>query len=207
MMMRHHDQTVVSVALPRIVEEEEEVEGEELEEGAEVPTTSEAPAEDDGGGDEKIGPSPERRSIHRLHPPLALVVGLGNPGSRYEQTRHNAGFWFVDALADRAGATFRPNARFLGDVCELTVGDQRLRLLKPTTFMNRSGQAVAALARFYRHSVEEILVVHDEIDLPVGSVRLKRGGGHGGHNGLRDLVAHLGSSDFRARAHRSGSSR
>ncbi|NIR31070.1 MAG: aminoacyl-tRNA hydrolase [Gammaproteobacteria bacterium] len=127
---------------------------------------------------------------------MRLVVGLGNPGPRYLRSRHNAGFWFVDALADRAGGTFRPAGRFLGEVCEVGTGPQQVRLLKPTTYMNRSGQAVAALARYYRYAPEEILVAHDEIDLPPGVVRLKHGGGLAGHKGLQDIAAHLGDRSF-----------
>jgi peptidyl-tRNA hydrolase, PTH1 family len=128
--------------------------------------------------------------------PVRLVVGLGNPGPRYARTRHNAGFWFADELADRAGGEFRPAGRFFGDACEGRVKGQVFRLLKPRTFMNRSGQSVAAMVNYYRLPLEQVLVAHDEIDLPAGTVRLKRGGGHGGHNGLRDIVSHLGGSDF-----------
>jgi len=128
--------------------------------------------------------------------PVELVVGLGNPGSRYARTRHNAGFWFVDALARRAGATFRESPRFFGETCELAHGGRRLRLLKPITLMNRSGRSVAALSGYYRIGPEALLIVYDEIDLPPGVVRLKRGGGHGGHNGLRDVLAHLGDPGF-----------
>jgi PTH1 family peptidyl-tRNA hydrolase len=123
-------------------------------------------------------------------------VGLGNPGSQYAKTRHNAGFWFVDKLAEKAGQVFRPQARFFGELCELEMEGNRLRLLKPATFMNRSGQAVAAVAGFFRLPAQTLLVVHDEIDLAVGTLRLKRGGGHGGHNGLRDIIAQLGSAEF-----------
>ncbi len=124
---------------------------------------------------------------------VALIVGLGNPGPEYDKTRHNAGFWFVDALA--AGG-FRPEAKFQGEVARVHVGGHEVWLLKPMTFMNRSGQAVAAMARFYKIPPEAILVVHDELDLAPGVVRLKQGGGHGGHNGLRDIVSQLGSREF-----------
>jgi peptidyl-tRNA hydrolase, PTH1 family len=124
------------------------------------------------------------------------VVGLGNPGPNYARTRHNAGFWFVDALAARMGAALRPAARFFGDTADGVYEGRRVRLLKPTVFMNRSGQSVAALARYYDIPADEILIVHDEIDLPPGTVRLKLGGGHGGHNGLRDIIAALGDRDF-----------
>ncbi len=131
-----------------------------------------------------------------METPLALVVGLGNPGSRYTNTRHNAGYWFVDALARQEGARFKAQGRLHGALCEFRLVDQRLRLLKSDGFMNTSGRAVAAVARFYRYSPEQILVVHDDIDLSPGAVRLKQGGGHGGHNGLRDIIACLGSHDF-----------
>ncbi len=127
---------------------------------------------------------------------LKLVVGLGNPGPKYTKTRHNAGFWFVDALASRYGAAFRGESRFHGLLARITVEGHDLWLLKPETFMNRSGQAVRALSSFYRLATEQILVAHDEIDLPPGTTRFKCGGGHGGHNGLRDIIAQCGSRDF-----------
>ncbi len=126
---------------------------------------------------------------------VALVAGLGNPGPRYADTRHNAGFWLLDRLAAGRGLVFRRAAKFLGDLAEADF-DGRVWLLKPETFMNRSGQSVGALAAFYRIPPEQVLVVHDDLDLPPGTVRLKRGGGHGGHNGLRDILACLGSPDF-----------
>lgn len=125
-----------------------------------------------------------------------LLVGLGNPGSEYQNTRHNAGFWFVDEVARRYGGRFKMESKFHGEVCRITVAGHDCHLLKPGTFMNRSGQAVLALAQFFKYPLDSILVVHDELDLPPGSVRLKRGGGHGGHNGLRDMVSRLGSGDF-----------
>jgi PTH1 family peptidyl-tRNA hydrolase len=125
--------------------------------------------------------------------PIRLVVGLGNPGREHEATRHNAGFWYADALASRLGASFSGEAKFHGRVAR-AVGD--LRLLKPGTYMNLSGRAVAALAQFFAIAPGEILVVHDELDLPPGEVKMKFGGGHAGHNGLRDIVARLGSADF-----------
>ena len=127
---------------------------------------------------------------------VQLIVGLGNPGAEYEQTRHNAGFWFVDALACANQCCLRNEARFHAEVARCTLHGNDCRLQKPTTFMNRSGQAVIALANFLRIPPTEILIVHDELDLPPGTARLKRGGGHGGHNGLRDLIAHLGTQDF-----------
>ena len=128
--------------------------------------------------------------------PPRLVVGLGNPGPEYAQTRHNAGFWLVDELARQHGGRFRPESKFHGETCRIALAGQDLWLLKPMTFMNRSGHSVAALARFHRIALPEILVAHDDLDLPPGVVRLKRSGGHGGHNGLRDLIAQLGGHDF-----------
>jgi len=127
---------------------------------------------------------------------IRLIVGLGNPGAQYEDTRHNAGFWFVDEVARLTGATLRPEPRFHGLAARVMLEGHELWLLKPTTFMNRSGQSVAALARFYKIAPEQILIVHDEIDLPVGQVKLKYAGGHGGHNGLRDLHAHFGTPNY-----------
>lgn len=121
-----------------------------------------------------------------------LVVGLGNPGAEYEDNRHNLGFWFVDRLAQDLKISLAPQGKFFGHVGRL--GD--LWLLKPTTFMNRSGQAVVALARFYKIMPDEILVVHDELDLQPGVIRVKQGGGNGGHNGLKDIQAHLTTPDF-----------
>jgi len=128
--------------------------------------------------------------------PIKLIAGLGNPGREYQQTRHNAGFLFVDRIAEAYGLGFRGESRFKGELARLQDGCQDCRLLKPTTFMNRSGQAVAAVAGFYRIEPAQILVAHDDLDLPAGTVRLKRGGGHGGHNGLRDIIQQLGSQDF-----------
>ncbi|MDR1994707.1 aminoacyl-tRNA hydrolase [Azonexus sp.] len=125
-------------------------------------------------------------------PAPRLVVGLGNPGAEYENTRHNVGFWFVDRLAAQLKTPLAPQAKFFGRAAR--AGE--LWLLQPTTFMNRSGQAVAALANFYKIPADEILVVHDELDLVPGTIRLKQGGGNGGHNGLKDLQARLGTADF-----------
>lgn len=129
-------------------------------------------------------------------PPIRLIVGLGNPGADYEATRHNAGFWFVDRLAERHNETFRSESRHQGQVCKLLLHGQECRLLKPMTYMNRSGFSVASLANYFRLTPEEILVAHDELDLPPGEIRLKTGGGHAGHNGLRDIMSALGSRDF-----------
>lgn len=131
--------------------------------------------------------------------PIRLIAGLGNPGSQYDKTRHNAGFWFVDELARRYSGQFAAEKRFSGDVCKLQVGADTVWLIKPMTFMNRSGLAVRQLADFYRIPVEQILVAHDELDISAGDVRLKQAGGHGGHNGLRDLHAHLGAAYWRLR--------
>ncbi|MFP4154556.1 MAG: aminoacyl-tRNA hydrolase [Halothiobacillaceae bacterium] len=127
---------------------------------------------------------------------MLLIAGLGNPGERYDQTRHNAGFWFVDEVARAYGGQFRPEPKFLGQTCRVTIDGRDVWLLKPTTYMNRSGSAVAALARFYKIPVEHILLVHDELDIAPGRLKYKRGGGNGGHNGLRDTQAHLGTPDF-----------
>ncbi|MFN2337803.1 MAG: aminoacyl-tRNA hydrolase [Gammaproteobacteria bacterium] len=127
---------------------------------------------------------------------IQLIVGLGNPGPEYDRTRHNAGFWFVDALARQRGDSLRNENRFHGETARIERDGLECRLLKPLTFMNRSGQAVSALAKFYRIPPESILVVHDELDLPPGTARLKKGGGHGGHNGLRDIISALGGNGF-----------
>jgi len=127
---------------------------------------------------------------------IALIVGLGNPGKEHDNTRHNAGFWLIDELASGSGATFKHESKFNGDVCKANINGHACWLLKPDTYMNRSGQAVTELANFYKIPSDAILVVHDEIDLPPGVVRLKQGGGHGGHNGLRDIIARTGKKDF-----------
>jgi len=127
---------------------------------------------------------------------LKVIVGLGNPGPKYTETRHNAGFWFIEEVARKCAATFRSDKKFHGEVARISLEGKELWLLKPDTFMNRSGLAVQSLLSFYRISAEQLLVVHDEIDLPPGTVKLKSGGGHGGHNGLRDIIAQLGNKDF-----------
>jgi len=129
--------------------------------------------------------------------PIRLIVGLGNPGAEYEQTRHNAGFWLVDNLANSL-----PNARlqresgFNAMVAKTIIGGNQLWLLEPQTYMNRSGQSVGAIARFYKIQPDEVLVVHDELDLPPGAAKLKKGGSSGGHNGLKDITAALGTQDY-----------
>ncbi len=127
---------------------------------------------------------------------IKLIVGLGNPGRQYEKTRHNAGFLFLDRLVSELGCVWLREARFQGLFAEGSLVASKLMLLKPETFMNRSGYSVGKVARYYKLMPDEILVVHDELDFDVGMVRLKRDGGHAGHNGLRDIVAHLGSKDF-----------
>jgi PTH1 family peptidyl-tRNA hydrolase len=127
---------------------------------------------------------------------IRLIVGLGNVGAEYERTRHNAGFWFADAVARKAAASFGFERKFHGETVRLRHHGRDLWLLKPGTWMNRSGQAVAALALYYRILPTQILVAHDEVDLPPGTVRLKRGGGTAGHNGLKDIQARLTTPDF-----------
>jgi len=130
---------------------------------------------------------------------LKLVVGLGNPGREYALTRHNAGWWYVDALARSSGASWQHAARHQSELARARIADTELWLAKPATFMNRSGAAVASIAGFYRIEPQEMLIVHDDIDLTPGTVRLKHGGGHGGHNGLRDVIAHVGADFWRLR--------
>jgi len=127
---------------------------------------------------------------------IRLIVGLGNPGAQYAPTRHNVGFWLVDAIACAHGQVFRVESKLHGELCRLTLAGRDLRLLKPGTFMNRSGQSVAAVCRFFRIEPQQVLIAHDELDLPVGVLKLKQGGGHAGHNGLRDTITQLGSRDF-----------
>ena len=131
--------------------------------------------------------------------PIKIIVGLGNPGPEHVLTRHNAGFWFVDALAARAGVRFRSHTRFQGEICRVPLNGEEVTLLKPMTYMNRSGLAIRALVDYLKVSPDETLVVHDEMDLPVGEARFKLGGGAGGHNGLRDTITHLGADFWRLR--------
>lgn len=125
-----------------------------------------------------------------------LIVGLGNPGRQYQETRHNAGFWFLEGLALEECAEWRYEPRFQGSVASFLFKGERVLLLKPATFMNKSGCAVGKIARYYNIRPVEILVAHDEMDFDVGVIKLKKNGGHGGHNGLRDVIAHLGAKDF-----------
>ncbi len=130
---------------------------------------------------------------------LRLVVGLGNPGSEYAETRHNAGFWFAEELARRHGGRLRPERRYGGDACRIAVAGVDLWLLKPMNYMNRSGSSIRAVCDYLQIPPEQVLVAHDELDLPPGTVRLKRGGGSGGHNGLKDTISHLGEEFWRLR--------
>ncbi len=127
---------------------------------------------------------------------IRLIVGLGNPGSEYEATRHNVGFRFADRIAEAAGGRFAADAKLQSLSSQVTLASSRLLLLKPATFMNRSGSAVAAALRYWKIAEQELLVCHDDLDLPAGVVRLKFEGGHGGQNGLRDIMAHIGNGAF-----------
>jgi PTH1 family peptidyl-tRNA hydrolase len=127
---------------------------------------------------------------------LRLLVGLGNPGAEHTRTRHNAGFWFIDALSRREGARFGIESKVHGETAKIVIDGTPLLLLKPTTFMNKSGIAVASALRYWKIEPEEMLVAHDDLDLPPGAARLKFDGGHGGQNGLRDIFAHLGHGKF-----------
>jgi len=131
--------------------------------------------------------------------PLAIIVGLGNPGPEHRLTRHNAGFWFVDALARAHGAQFRAHARYQGEVCRVSLDGCDVTLLKPQTYMNRSGLSIRSLLDYVKAPTGKLLVVHDELDLPPGTARFKLGGGHGGHNGLRDTITHCGVDFWRLR--------
>ncbi len=127
---------------------------------------------------------------------LRLIAGLGNPGVQYEKTRHNAGFWFVDGIADRLNVHFRPEAAFQGELARLEYGGNTVLLLKPATYMNHSGRSVGSVLRYFKINPAEMLVAHDELEFLPGVVRLKVAGGHGGHNGIRDIIAQTGSADF-----------
>jgi PTH1 family peptidyl-tRNA hydrolase len=127
---------------------------------------------------------------------IKLIVGLGNPGQQYEKTRHNAGFLFLESLAFERSCSWSNKSDFQGLMSECDIAGEKILLLKPQAFMNRSGNSVGKVARYYKIAVEEILVVHDELDFDVGIIKLKKDGGHAGHNGLRDIIAHLGSNSF-----------
>lgn len=131
-----------------------------------------------------------------MKPPIRLIIGLGNPGPAYEITRHNAGYWLADHVADDLHASFKLEKAFAAWVAKARVNGEAVLLAKPSTFMNRSGQAAGALMRFYKLVPEQVLVLHDELDLPPGQVKLKQGGGHAGHNGLRDIQAAFSSPKF-----------
>lgn len=130
---------------------------------------------------------------------ISLIVGLGNPGTEYAQTRHNAGFWYVERLAQRYGISLKSESRFHGLTGRGQIEGHDVRLLLPSTFMNRSGQAVVPMAKFFQVPADQLLIAHDELDLASGVIRLKSAGGHGGHNGLRDIVPHLGTEFHRLR--------
>jgi PTH1 family peptidyl-tRNA hydrolase len=130
---------------------------------------------------------------------LKIIVGLGNPGPEHLLTRHNAGFWFVDALAAKVGGRFRSHSKFHGEICRIEMGGGEITLLKPMTYMNRSGLAIRALSDYLKIQPSQTMVVHDELDLLVGESRFKQGGGHGGHNGLRDTITHIGPDFWRLR--------
>lgn len=128
-------------------------------------------------------------------PAIRLIVGLGNPGAQYQDTRHNAGAWFIERIAEHYRARLSNEAKFFAETARVDISGHDVRLAFPTGFMNRSGQSVAALASFYKLAPEEILIAHDELDLNPGVIRLKTGGGHGGHNGLRDIIPALGNQN------------
>ncbi len=130
---------------------------------------------------------------------VTIIAGLGNPDSKYERTLHNAGFWFVDALARKYGGDLRYEKKFDADIGRIKLQDKDVWLLKPQSFMNLSGGPVRGMLDYYRLRPEDLLVAHDEIDLPPGTVRLKQGGGHGGHNGIRDVIQHCGADFMRLR--------
>ena len=130
---------------------------------------------------------------------IVVIAGLGNPGEKYAATRHNVGVWLLERLASSANVTLKAEKKVLGDVAQAAIGDSNVRLLRPATYMNESGRSVRAMLDFYKVGPEQLLVMHDELDLPPGTVRLKKGGGHGGHNGLRDIIAHCGQDFMRLR--------
>ncbi len=131
--------------------------------------------------------------------PIRMIAGLGNPGDKYERTLHNAGFWFVDALARKYGGSFRYEKKFDADYCRINLHGEDVWLVKPQSYMNQSGGPVRGVLDYYRLTTAELLVAHDEIDLPPGTTRLKKGGGHGGHNGLRDIIRHCDADFLRLR--------
>jgi peptidyl-tRNA hydrolase, PTH1 family len=130
---------------------------------------------------------------------ISVIVGLGNPGEQYAATRHNVGYWLLDRLGANAHVTLKAEKKVLGEVAQGTIANTNIRLLRPATYMNESGQSVRRMLDFYKVAPEQMLVMHDELDLPPGTVRLKNGGGHGGHNGLRDIISHCGPDFMRLR--------
>ena len=130
---------------------------------------------------------------------IAVIVGLGNPGEKYAATRHNVGVWLLERLARTGGGSLKAEKKAMGDVCQVSLAYSNLRLYRPATYMNESGQAVRRMLDFYKLAPERMLVMHDELDIPPGDVRLKQGGGHGGHNGLRDIIKHCGPDFMRLR--------
>lgn len=135
-------------------------------------------------------------AAHSSKPGIQLIVGLGNPGSSYADHRHNVGYWLAEKLCKHAQQRLQPETKFKGLVAKITLQQQTLWVLEPTTYMNLSGQSVQQLCQFYKIQPQQILVVHDELDLPAGWARLKFNGGHGGHNGIRDIIAKLGTNAF-----------
>ena len=131
--------------------------------------------------------------------PIRIIAGLGNPEEKYERTLHNAGFWFADAVARKFGGSFRYEKKFDADICRIDIDGTDIWLIKPQSYMNCSGGPVRGMLDYYRLNVNELLVAHDEIDLPPGTVRLKQAGGHGGHNGLRDIIRHSNAAFMRLR--------
>ncbi len=130
---------------------------------------------------------------------ISVIVGLGNPGEKYAATRHNVGYWLLDRLAADAGTSLKTEKKVMGEVGQGSLGQRNIRLLKPSTYMNESGQPVRRILDFYKLDPEQLLVIHDDIDLPPGTIKLKKGGGHGGHNGLRDIISHCGKDFMRMR--------
>jgi len=130
---------------------------------------------------------------------IAVIVGLGNPGDKYTATRHNVGVWMLERIARNAGGVLKAEKKVMGGVCQVSIGTSNVRLFQPATYMNESGQAVRRMLDFYKLQPEHMLVMHDELDIPPGDIRLKMGGGHGGHNGLRDVISHCGKDFMRLR--------
>jgi PTH1 family peptidyl-tRNA hydrolase len=130
---------------------------------------------------------------------ISVIVGLGNPGEKYAATRHNVGYWLLEQIAATAGTPLKAEKKVLGDVAQASVAYTNIRLLRPATYMNESGRSVRAMLDFYKVDPAQLLVIHDELDLPPGTIRLKTGGGHGGHNGLRDIISQCGKDFMRLR--------